>query len=314
MKIAYGIENIDKGFKNGVVTIGVFDGFHIGHQKIIHKAKSLAKSLSFSNVVITFEPHPDKLLSSKQTSLILTTLEHKLSLFSNYSVQKCLILKASKKIFDMRAEEFVRDILYSELGVRRVVVGENFSFGKDGKGDVNLLMKLGKDYNFKVVSVKLVRINSEIVSSSLIRDFVKQAKLDKAYKALGRNFSILARVKSNNLLIEKIGVSCFNLDYSHEILPIDGWYAIRVKYKDENLMGLALVGADNIIIKSKQINLVAKNDTKNLVVWINIANLDKRIWDKLIEVEFIRLIDRKTEFKDLRQLKNYIIRNMPTRV
>lgn len=304
MKIVYGIENIDEDFKNCIVTIGAFDGVHIGHQKIIHEAKKYANSLSVSELVITFDLHPIKIVDSKETSLILTTLEHKLKLLSDYGVKKCLVLQANRKFFNMSPEKFVKDILYNKLHIQQIVIGDDFSFGKDSKGNIDLLRKLGRKYNFTVISVNLVKLNSDIISSTLIRKSVKKSKLVKVRRMLGRNFSVLGKLKKRKTLSEELNLLFFDLEYTQEIVPKEGIYVIKIKYNNKKLRGLAIVGMS--IPDSQSID--KKGTDKIMLILYSEETLDD-VHDALVEIEFIRLIHENVKFGNMREFKKFVYKN-----
>jgi len=296
MKVIYGIENISKDFKNNVVTIGAFDGVHIGHQNILNKTKIQTNFLGVSDVVITFDPHPGKLLSSKRTPLILTNLNHKLKLFSDYSVEKCLIIKTEQDIFNMSAIDFVEDILYKRLKVKQIVVGENFTFGKNRQGNIELLTKLGEKYNFGVISVKLRKTNSDIISSSLIRELVSRAKLKKAENMLGRNFSILGKLTKDKLLIKKIGLPFFKLVYTQEIFPMEGLYKIKINSNE----GIAIVKIYNVVIEDTKLNLLNKKDKKDKIVCLFRRTIKQEFLKNPIELKFIKFISKKIKFNEIK--------------
>jgi len=291
MKTIYGVKNIDEDFKNCVVAIGVFDGVHIGHQKIISQVLKQSERLLTSNLIITFDINPEKFLSSVADSPTLTTLEHKLELFSRYHVRKCLVIAAGSKIFNTTAEKFIIDILYKKLKVKQVIIGQDFTFGKSGKGNVILLKQLGRKYDFKVTPVRLKKIGKDTISSSLIRGFVKNSKLNDASKALGRNFSILGKLRKDTFLTKKIGLLFLNLKYAQEVLPTEGLYSVKIEYKKKVSIGLALVGT---------------NYKKIPVVSIYVPGLNSKARNSFVDVQFVKLLTREITFDNIEDSKTYV--------
>lgn len=298
MRTIFGIENVDQNFKNSVAAMGVFDGVHKGHQKIIEVLKEKALRLRTKNLIITFDPYSKKKLSGNKSSFILTSLKHKLKIIENYGVENCLVIRKEEKIFEMSATKFIREILVHRLKLKGIVVGEDFNFGKNRKGNVSLLKKRGEEYNFKVFPVKKLLEGEEIISSSSIREYVEKGELNKANKALGRVFSVYGRLKREDLLYERFKIPSYILTHSQEILPPHGLYGVEVVQFDRKFSGIVLVWKKSLKNNmSFDIKLVLKNSKIILFCKKNISGF----FDNPVDVKFKKLL--KKEIKDISLMK-----------
>lgn len=249
MKIRFGINNIEENFKNSVIAMGVFDGVHKGHQKIINVLLKKATEFSATDLVITFDPFTKKILSGNKSSFIITSLKHKLKLIERYGVQNCLVIEKKEKIFDMSAIDFIKSVLVEKLKLKGIIIGENFKFGRDKTGDVRLLEEKGNIFDFKVFPVALLKEKKEIISSSSIREYVKEGKLNKASSALGRSFSVYGDLKRKKDLFQSVKkIPSYLLTHSQEIYPPGGFYEVVVAFVDKKVKipGIVLVWEDNM--------------------------------------------------------------------
>ncbi len=299
MEVARKISNIPSSFRNCVVSIGVFDGVHLGHQRIIDVLKTQSTVLSVSSLIITFDPHPKEILSLKDKFFYLTSIEKKLNLFKKYGIDKCLILEATKKIFNIRADEFVKDILYEKLRIRQVVVGKNFKFGKNGKGDINLLNKLGKKYFFTVIPVSLREIGSNTISSSLIRRLVKKGDFRKVSKTLSRNFSISGECQNIKNFYKETGLFFYSFKTNQLFFTKPGIYNIRVRSGKKYLKGLLSVKLNEFVVKNSKV-CFKDFHINNIVTF-------RKLDYNLVEIEILNFMQDKFEFKNKKQIKQKLI-------
>ncbi len=226
MQIIYNIRAL-KNISNPVVAIGVFDGFHRGHRRLIREVARRARTINGKSLILTFHPHPAKLL--RKSPPLLTTTSQKLSLISSCGVDLCVVSRFSLAFAQMEPEDFVKERLVKRLGIKEIVVGEGYRFGRRRRGTIETLRRLGKVYNFKAREVKALRIGKEIVSSTKIRTLIKKGELTRASLLLGRPFSIMGRVQRGSSRGRRIGWPTANIMPFHKLFPPYGAYAVLVK-------------------------------------------------------------------------------------
>ncbi|MCZ6791951.1 MAG: bifunctional riboflavin kinase/FAD synthetase [Candidatus Dadabacteria bacterium] len=264
-------------------TIGNFDGVHVGHKKIIAAVKEEAKQKGLSSCVITFHPHPQKVLQNIDIPL-LVPIRERLKLLEKEGVDVVACYTFTKDIAKIPAKDFVTDILIGKLNLKHLIVGPGFSFGRKREGNLDLLDKMGKEYDFDTEVVETALIDGEIVSSTAIRNLVREGNMTKAGKFLGYNFYIEGQVKEGERRGRQIGVPTANLDTDWDILPKVGVYA-------------TLAHVDGIVLNS--ITNVGYRPTfgnNELVIETHIFNFNEDIYKKRIEVEFVDRVRDEQKF------------------
>lgn len=227
---------------NPVVTLGNFDGVHLGHQKIFQKVKEEASKIQGEAVVITFEPHPLKVLSPQQCPPLLTPFRKKMMLIEKSGIETVLCLEFSLAFSEISPAEFVTDILVGKVHTRKIIVGYNYHFGKKQGGDVKMLKKMGERFHVKVEVMEPLKIDHETVSSSKIRELIKEGQIEKASKWLGRDYLIIGKVIEGAKRGQTLGFPTANLEISDELYPKTGVYAVDVVWDDQLFNGLANIG------------------------------------------------------------------------
>ena len=264
-------------------TIGNFDGVHVGHKKIIAAVKEEAKQKGLSSCVITFHPHPQKVLQNIDIPL-LVPIRERLKLLEKEGVDVVACYTFTKDIAKIPAKDFVTDILIGKLNLKHLIVGPGFSFGRKREGNLDLLDKMGKEYDFDTEVVETALIDGEIVSSTAIRNLVREGNMVKAGKFLGYNFYIEGQVKEGERRGRQIGFPTANLDTDWDILPKVGVYA-------------TLAHVDGIVLNS--ITNVGYRPTfgnNELVIETHIFNFNEDIYNKRIEVEFVDRVRDEQKF------------------
>ncbi|MEE9175484.1 MAG: bifunctional riboflavin kinase/FAD synthetase [Thermodesulfobacteriota bacterium] len=264
-------------------TIGNFDGVHVGHKKIIAAVKEEAKQKGLSSCVITFHPHPQKVLQNIDIPL-LVPIRERLKLLEKEGVDVVACYTFTKDIAKIPAKDFVTDILIGKLNLKHLIVGPGFSFGRKREGNLDLLDKMGKEYGFDTEVVETALIDGEIVSSTAIRNLVREGNMVKAGKFLGYNFYIEGQVKEGERRGRQIGFPTANLDTDWDILPKVGVYA-------------TLAHVDGIVLNS--ITNVGYRPTfgnNELVIETHIFNFNEDIYKKRIEVEFVDRVRDEQKF------------------
>ncbi len=231
-----------KRIASPVVTLGNFDGIHLGHRSILRRLSTRARALKCSSVVYTFEPHPLKVVApSKSPPLILDT-EDKLSLIKGFGIDFLVLARFTEKFASTHPREFVEEVLVKGLGAREVLVGRNFSFGKGRSGTVEYLKSLGREFGFRVSVAPPVKRGGAVVSSSRIRALVLDGELTRAGALMDRPYSIKGRVMKGAKLGHGIGFPTANLAVQSELTPGNGVYAARATLGRRVLNALVNIG------------------------------------------------------------------------
>jgi len=228
MQVLRHFENVPEDLKNSVVAIGSFDGIHRGHQEVIGKAGRLAHELGAPQAVLTFEPHPRSFFAPDATPFRLTPFRTRAQLIEALGVDLLVVLHFDEALSLMSAEDFAATVLGAGLGVRHVVVGDNFRFGHKRQGDVDLLRRLARQYGFDVSVIERIRgPGGDPYSSSLIRQYLQQGNPTRAALLLGRYFEIEGRVQRGQALGRDLGYPTANIELGDMLLPAFGVYAVR---------------------------------------------------------------------------------------
>jgi len=243
MEIIKGLETLERAYPNTVLTIGNYDGVHLGHQKILSMVRKKAEEIKGTSVVMTFDPHPVKVLAPERDVKLLTTPEEKARLIAKMGIDILLFVTFNKEFAQIPPDDFIKDILVNKLNVKEIIVGINYAFGKGKKGNIELLKKRGKEYGFHATSVPDVLVHGNIVSSSSIRNLILKGQMQEVSVYLGRAYSILGTVikgkgRGKNIL----NIPTANITTPVEIAPKEGVYAVRVGYKGSIYDGVANIG------------------------------------------------------------------------
>jgi riboflavin kinase/FMN adenylyltransferase len=227
-----------------IVTLGAFDGIHLGHQAIIRELTSLSRKRRHHSVVLTFEPHPQKVLGRPSDAFVLTTLPEKRMLLERMGVNVMAVVRFSRKVSRLSPEEFVSRILVNKLGAAVVLCGSDCGFGAGRKGNLELLEILGKKYGFEVASVKTKRAANSKISSTAIRELVQAGRLGKAVKIMGHPYYIQGMVVKGRKIGRTLGYPTANLRINDKfkLLPSDGIYAAQAMADPKLYTGMLYIG------------------------------------------------------------------------
>lgn len=298
MKIISGLKQ-PKKFKNPVVALGVFDGVHLGHRKILDAAVAKARSIGGVSIVLTFWPHPQKEES-------LYSLEHRLRLISRLGVDICIVISFNKRFAGIKAVDFIKNVLSKKIRAKYIYVGKNFRFGKGAQGNLKTLEKLSEDYNFKLRAFDVVRINSLPISSTFIRSLIKKGRLSAARKLLGRPVSILGTVIRGSSLASSWGFPTANINPHHEVIPPAGIYAAGIIFGNNKFQGVCYIGTRPTLAHKKT------KTRKSLPVHIevHIFNFKRNVYGKYLEIQFVRRIRKEKKFASSRALIEQIKKDL----
>ena len=278
------------------LAIGVFDGVHLGHQAVISTSAEHARAANGTPVVVTFDPHPEKLLRPEAAPHLLTATSHKIALIRNLGVGHLLIISFGKQFAATEPEDFVQQLVKHSKPLREICVGHEWSFGKNRRGNLELLKKLGTEFDFNVVGIRPVTVNGELVSSTAIRQAIQVGDLRKAVAMLGREYTILGTVVPGDNLGKKIGFPTANLSAHNEQFPPNGVY-----FADSKLDGVVYPGVVNLGYRP-----TVSTGRSERILEIHLFDFAREIYGKDLEVRFIRYLRPEKKFESIEALARQI--------
>ena len=282
------------------LAIGVFDGVHLGHQAVISTSAGHARAVNGTPVVVTFDPHPEKILRPDKAPHLLTATPHKITLIRALGVQHLLIIAFDKHFAATEPEDFVQQLVQHSKPLREICVGHEWSFGRNRRGNLQLLEELGRQFDFKVVGIPPVRVSGEIVSSTTIRRAIQAGDLKKAATMLGREYTILGTVVHGDAMGKKIGFPTANLSAHSEQFPPNGVYFVET-----SLHGVVYPGVVNLGYRPTMSS--GKSD-RTLEVYL--LDFDGDIYGKDLELRFIRYLRPEKKFENVDALVQQIERDV----
>ena len=278
------------------LAIGVFDGVHRGHQAVISTSTTHARSAHGTPIVVTFDPHPVKVLRPYDAPHLLTATQHKIALIRDLGVDHLLVINFDKEFAATPPEEFVEQLVAHSKPLREICVGHEWSFGKDRRGNLDLLKKLGAQFHFGVVGIPPVRVNGNVVSSTAIRQAVEEGDLAAAAAMLGREYTILGTVKGGEKLGKKLGYPTANLSAHSEQFPPNGVYLAEAW-----IHGVLYRGVVNLGYRP-----TVSSDKSERVLEIYLLDFDRDIYGEDVEVRFVRYLRSERKFDSLEALVRQI--------
>lgn len=295
MKIYKNIEDIKQRFVNSCVTIGNFDGVHKGHQQLFATVVQKAKEINGTSVAITFDPHPLQVLLPEGIKLI-STCEQKIELIQLAGIDVLLVLPFTTEFAKTTAEKFVGELLVDRLGLKELVVGYDYAFGKGRSGNIDFLKKQGERYGFPVTVVEACHVESELASSTRIRTLLREGKMAKAAILLGRDYQIRGTVqvgkqRGGNV----IGFPTANLKFNKEdLVPKHGVYVVQVICEGHCYGGVLNIGFNPTF------------GEEQLVAETHIFDFNKDIYGKPIKINLLRFMRDETKFNGPKELAEQI--------
>ena len=293
MKVHYGVENIE--IKCPVVTIGSFDGVHLGHACVIQHLKEKAASIDGESVIISFEPHPREVLYPREKKIgILTTLEEKVTILEKYGVDHLIILKFTLEFAQQSYTDFVKKILIDKLKIKGLVVGYYHRFGKDRAGNFENLQELANKYGFFLEKEVVFEEDDVNVSSTKIRNALTVGDITTVNRFLGYLYSITGKVVYGHHLGHKIGFPTANIQVSDErkLLPAIGVYAVKVIIGQEIFNGMLNIGIRPTVSNDGQVSCE-----------VYIFDFSQDLYGKTITINFINRIRGERKFNDIEELR-----------
>ena len=296
MKIYRNISEI-VSIPKAVVTVGTFDGLHIGHQKVIGELVNTARSMGGQSVVLTFFPHPRKVLQPDFNLKVIISRKEKTKLFEKLGVDNLVCIEFTKDFALTSSEEFVKKYLVDPIKPVKVIIGYDHHFGKDRKGNLEFLREMGAKYNFEVEKIEMQDIEKIAVSSSKIREVISRGDMKTATKFLGYNFSISGEVVKGNQLGRTIGFPTANVkpDEPDKIIPEYGVYAVLFEWKGKLYKGMSNIGIRPTL------------DVNVLTIEAHIFDFDQDIYGEEVSIYFLEHIRPEKKFRDLELLRRRLI-------
>ncbi len=303
------LEDIKEPPVRTVLTIGNFDGVHMGHQRIIKQVVSSAKRIKGTSVVMTFDPHPMRYLQPEKDLPLLTLCDEKAKIIEKLGIQILLCVKFDQSFASLEPEEFIKKILVDKLAVREIIIGKDYRFGKAKKGDVKLLKREGNKYGFRVEVVTPVKIKGEIVSSSTIRTLIKKGEVKRVTDFLGRPYSIEGTVvRGTGRGSTILGFPTANILSGAELIPKEGVYAVKVKI-EESPAGKKKK-EDRLLNGIMNIGTNPTFGNQELSLEVHILDFNEDILHKFIKVYFIERLRNEKKFSSPDALRKAIKRDI----
>lgn len=287
-----------------MVALGVFDGVHRGHVHILRSVARMAKRTNGTAMALTFDPHP-------QRENNIYSLEHRLRLIDKLGIEVCIVINFNQTFSRVLAEDFVSKILVKKIGAAYICVGDNFRFGRGAKGDFALINRLSRLYNYKLKIFKVIKINGQPVSSTYIRKLIIKGNLKDAQRLLTRPVSILGTVIKGSSLARKLGFPTANIDPHHEVIPPSGVYAVRIIFNQRKLKGICYIGTKptlkaqgtRYLPAGRQGKAQGEKEKHNEVY---IFNFNQNIYDKYLEIQFVKRIRDEQKFASIQALAEQV--------
>lgn len=292
MKVYRSLNEFNK-VPGAVVTSGMFDGVHKGHQKILSRLSETATQNNGESVVITFWPHPKKIIHPHQSDIkVLTTLEEKISMLEKNKINHLLIIPFTHEFSQLSSEQFVKEILVKCIGTKKLVIGYDHKFGKNREGSFEYLSTHASEFGFEVEEIPRQDIENVGVSSTLIRQSLLTGKVNEASIYLGREYSITGTVVKGKQLGHTLGFPTANIAVNdpNKLIPKDGIYAVRIRHGQTLYNGMLSIGFNPTVHGTER------------TIEVNIFNFDQMIYGEQLEIFFIQFLREEENFNNLEAL------------
>lgn len=296
MNVFYNIEDIEFN-KHTCLTVGTFDGVHLGHQKIINEMIYQSVERSCRNLLITFEPHPQLVLAKSSEIRLLSTLEQKLDYLKYLSIQNVLVINFTKSFSELSFNSFIEDYLIKKIGLNTIIVGADHHFGKDRQGNPKILKEMGENLGFSVIEVEPLMYKDAKISSSRIRKSLLSGEIKLANEMLGKKYELKGKVVKGNQRGKEIGFPTANieLDNPHKLIPMRGVYFVEVDINNRNFYGMMNIGYRPTF-----------NNSSELILEVHIFYFREDIYGEFIVIRFIDKLRDEKKFNSVAELKQQL--------
>jgi riboflavin kinase/FMN adenylyltransferase len=298
MQVIRSLEEIEQPFQRAVLTVGNFDGVHLGHQALFHTVTEKAEAIGGTSVAMTFQPHPMKVIRPGYHPPLITLLEQKIELIERADLEVLVIVPFTRTFASLTPREFVEDILIRKVGMAAMVVGSDYTFGKYRAGNVRQLRNFSELFDFELIVadwIQIVKENSKRISSTKIRELVTAGRVDKAPDLLGRYYQIRGRVTTGRDRGGKLlGFPTANINLQDELCPGSGIYAVTVERNHRIYDGVANIGYSPTF------------DDNLFTIEVHILDFDENIYGEKIRINFIQRIRDEKKFAGVTELSDQI--------
>ena len=296
MQIIRGIYNLKPEHHGCVATIGNFDGVHLGHQAVLGQLAEKADESGLPLVVVTFEPQPQEYFRPDESPPRLTRFREKVQALRRYSVDRVLVLRFNEKFSQQSAETFIQALLVSGLGVKYLVIGDDFRFGKNRAGDFAMLQEAGRKHGFEVVNMHTFILDGDRVSSTRVRAALGEGNLNEAEKLLGRIYRMSGRVAHGDKRGRTIGFPTANIFLHRKAIPLRGVFVVQLYgVEGEPVPGVANLGTRPTV------------DGMRTLLEVHLFNFDQDIYGCHVHVDFLRKLRDERRFDSFEKLKEQIL-------
>jgi riboflavin kinase/FMN adenylyltransferase len=298
MKIYRSIEDYDED-KRSVVTIGTFDGIHLGHQKILSRLIKSSKNKDLNSVVLTFFPHPRIILNKYNEVKMIDTLDEKIIHLNEIGIDSLVIHPFDKNFSLLSANQFIKDFLVDKLKIKHIIIGYDHRFGKGREASVTDLKNYADDYDFTVEEIKAQEIEKITVSSTKIRNSINQGDIKTTEKYLGRSFNLTGKIVKGDGLGKKINYPTANIfiEETYKIIPKDGVYLVETIIEDKLFNGMMNIGHRPTI------------GTNVKSIEVHLFNFNEDIYGKVISIKMISKIRDEKKFSSIQALKEQLVKD-----
>jgi len=288
------IDEISEPLRNPVVTIGNFDGVHLGHREIFRRLKAAARQLDGVSVVVTFNPHPLHVIDPSSRLTLINTLDEKITLIEASGIDYLIVVPFTHEFASITAENFVKNILVGFIGMKKIIIGYDYAFGRGRTGNSRMLETLGKELLFEVEELRPINTGDTVYSSSLIRRMIKEGNVADVVRFLGRHFSLAGSVVHGAHRGKELGFPTANISTEKELIPADGVYAVKVKIEGRLYDAACNIGSNPTF------------GTAPVSIEVFILDFNMELYDSEIRVYFIARIRDEKKFNSADDLKKAI--------
>lgn len=295
MKLIRGNHNLSQPLQGAVVTLGNFDGMHLGHQALLNKLNAMRESLNLPSIVITFEPQPKEFFAKRETVPRLMRFCEKWLALKDYNIDYVFCLRFNQALASLSPEAFVKKILIDQLNAKVVIVGDDFRFGAKRAGDYAQLKQLGDKYGFQTIEMPTIMVDNERVSSTRVREALEAGDLNAAEKLLGRPYRLYGKVGHGDRLGRDLGYPTANVNLHRDLVPLGGIFVIRVYgLGDHPYEGVANVGTRPTVGGTR------------ILLEAHLFDFNAEIYGHNIEVEFLHKLRDEERYDTLEELVEHI--------
>lgn len=279
--------------KSTIITIGTFDGVHLGHQKILKKLNIEAENNGLESSVLTFFPHPRTVLNPDSSLKLINTIEERISLFKKSKIDNLIVHPFTKEFSELDSEDYVKNILVDQLKAKIVLIGYDHKFGKNRTADINNLKEYGIKYNFEVIEIKAEEINDIAISSTKIRNSIEEGDIQLTNSYLGYEFSFFGKVVKGNSIGKTLGFPTANIKIGTDLklIPKNGVYLISTIMNQKIIFGMMNIG----------IKPTTNENTKSIEV--NLFDFNQDLYDTNITIYIKQFLREEIKFDSLNELK-----------